>query len=298
MIGSLDMFILYSLDVWDSVIVFAAYFFCHSKKKKYFTLTELVNYIWVVLHCYIQTFVPNRQLSSVALRSAWLPLPYITSNISAHQFDWQIPSLLPSILHCSLNIAEVKGHLHPLSPGLCAGRDSCNWICASIHSSVKVWETAQSPCPVAPFASGCPWGTWVNVLMTCHTVFITVTCLFMAASNRSGPAVDWAISPVSPFLLFIYVFISHYFSTHPTFPSLFFLTSLSFPAVLVIFLTHPPTLSTHNIIASLLVLSSRPPLGGCINVTDLTSNWSQRGMGLALADFVTFDKRACGWMLF
>lgn len=53
-------------------------------------------------------------------------------------------------------------------------------------------HSGQSLCPVAPFASTV-LGADVDMLMTCHTIFITVTCLFMGPSHISEPA----ISPVS-----------------------------------------------------------------------------------------------------
>lgn len=198
--------------------------------------------MWVVLYCYTQTFVPNRQLSSVALWSAWLPLPYITSNISAHQFDWQIPSLLPSILHCSLNVAEVKGHLHPLSPGPCAGRDSCNWICASIHQSRC--EKLASPRVVWLLSLAVPLGD------TSKRVDDLLYCFYHCHMPLTGVGQLWT-EPLALFLLSFSSFMSLSHTTlrlsppfHPcpsSPPSLFQLSLSSFWAI------HRPLVHTTSL---------------------------------------------------
>lgn len=164
-----------------------------------------------------------------------------------------------------------------------------------ISHSARHWAV---PVSYGPFRQRCPWGTWVSVLMTCHTIFITVTCLFMGTAHISEPTVGSAISLDSlfaapPLWLFNYAYPD--FSPHLTLLSLFFFHPLC-PSVLVITLTLPLTLYTPDIIDSLLLLSHRPRHGGCIKVTDLASNWTQHGREVSCGWLCkTFDKWEIGW---
>lgn len=117
------------------------------------------------------------------------------------------------------------------------------------------------PVSYGPFHQRCPWGMGVTVLITCHTIFITVTRLFMGLPVPSEPAVSSAISPVplvttppllssispvpSPPHLCPPLFLPHPsgFSPHLTLFSSFFYRPLS-PCVHVILLTLPLTNSS------------------------------------------------------
>lgn len=113
------------------------------------------------------------------------------------------PITLPSILQCWLNAAGAKGHLHLLLQALCSMSSLWGTCVVSAHmlnlnqplisQSVRHWAV---PVSYGPFRQQCPWGAWFSVLMTCHTIFITVTCSFMAPAHISEPAEGWAISPV------------------------------------------------------------------------------------------------------
>lgn len=139
---------------------------------------------------------------------SWTLIGLITVTLYNRQYIstqvWVMdPITLPSILQCWLNAAEAKGHLHLLLQALCLMCSLRGTCVASAHmlnlnqplisQSVRHWAV---PVSYGPFRQQCPWGTWVSVLMTCHTIFITVTCSFMAPAHRSEPAEGWAIRPV------------------------------------------------------------------------------------------------------
>ncbi len=116
----------------------------------------------------------------------------------------------------------------------------------TISSSVRVCDWAV-PVSYDLFCQQCVWGTWVTVLMTCHTIFIAVTRLFMGPPDPSEPAVGSAISlflysPLLPSTLQLALYPPLFLSNPPGFSPLFTLFSLFFycplfPSVLAIFLT-------------------------------------------------------------
>lgn len=147
-------------------------------------------------YCKILSFVPMRQLGKHFIIS-WTLIGLITVTLYNRQYismqGWVMdPITLPSILQCWLNAAEAKGHLHLLLQALCSMcslRATCvvsahtlNLNQPLISQSVRHWAV---PVSYGPFRQQCPWGTWVSVLMTWHTIFITVTCSFMAPAHIS-----------------------------------------------------------------------------------------------------------------
>lgn len=205
----------------------------------------------------ILPLLPMRHTSSFLKPwRAWSLSPYITANIYLRTslIDRSHRSCLQSSIQCLLNTAQIKGRLRPLLPALCSVRSplgTCvkSALLLNLNQPLISQNVRHRAVPVSygPFLSlfpfqHCPWGTWVSGLMTCHTIFITVTCLFVGPSHISEPA----ISPVSlrrssPLRFNLACLRLLTFLPNFTPLSLSFY-QLVFPSVLVFFRTLSPTL--------------------------------------------------------